>query len=68
MNAILSKGKETVRFEWDDHTACGLVKVMQSNPVNDRYETLQFAREYWKQLTISGFRRTSEKVPETLAS
>jgi len=63
MRAELSKGKELVRFEWNDGMSVGLVKVIRSNPDQETYEDMQFAREYWENLIKSGFRRLDEQVP-----
>ncbi len=64
MRAELSKGKETVRFEWNDGMSVGLVKVTGSHPIRETYEDMQFAREYWANLIKSGFRRLNEQVPD----
>ena len=60
MNATLSKGKEIVRFEWDDGVDVGIVKVVGCHPDRETYEDMQFARHYWDGLIESGFRRIAE--------
>ncbi len=57
MNAVLSKGKEVVRFEWNDGISVGLVKVIGSNPARETFEDMQFARDYWADLIRLGFHR-----------